>query len=263
MASAQRGIQSVEIGGALLLVLARSRTSMPLRDLAKAAGMTPSKAHPYLVSFSKLGLISQDSETGQYDLGEAALQIGLAAVQRLSPLRIAEQELKKVGVAAQYSTAVSVWGNLGPTIVQFTEADHPLSVYIRCGTVLSLLHTASGLVFATYMPRTKVLAALKSERHRYAGRAETVTPAQLDAMTAEVRKLGLSRNIGAVVPGVNSISAPVFNDKKELVLSVSLMKPGLAADADPYGVTAKAARECALRISQKLGYRPDQSSQGP
>ena len=62
MASAQRGIQSVEIGGALLLVLARSRTSMPLRDLAKAAGMTPSKAHPYLVSFSKLGLIFQDPQ---------------------------------------------------------------------------------------------------------------------------------------------------------------------------------------------------------
>jgi DNA-binding IclR family transcriptional regulator len=262
MASAQRGIQSVEIGGALLLALARSRTSMPLRDLAKAADMTPSKAHPYLVSFSKLGLITQDPETGQYDLGEAALQIGLAAVQRLSPLRIAQEELKKVGVAAQYSTAVSVWGNLGPTIVQFTEADHPLHVYIRCGTVLSMLHTAAGLVFSTYMPRNKVLAALKGERHRYAGRPETVTPAQLDALTAEVRRLGISRNIGEVVPGVNSISAPVFNEKGELVLAVSLMTPGLAADADPSGTTARAALECALQISQKLGYRPGEPPNG-
>lgn len=61
---------------------------------------------------------------------------------------------------------------------------------------------------------------------------------------------------------MNSISAPVFNEKGELVLAVSLMKPGLPADADPAGVTARAARECALRISQKLGYRPEDSTSG-
>ena len=30
---------------------------MALKDLAREAGMTPAKAHPYLVSFGKLGLI--------------------------------------------------------------------------------------------------------------------------------------------------------------------------------------------------------------
>jgi DNA-binding IclR family transcriptional regulator len=33
---------------------------MALKDLALAAGMSPPKAHPYLVSFGKLGLIAQD-----------------------------------------------------------------------------------------------------------------------------------------------------------------------------------------------------------
>src|SRR5882757_10909886 len=98
MKSQQRGIQSVEIGCALLQALARSRAAMPLRDLAKAAGLSPSKAHPYLVSFSKLKLIAQDPATGHYDLGENALQIGLASFQRLSPLRVAQEELKKVEV---------------------------------------------------------------------------------------------------------------------------------------------------------------------
>ncbi|WP_178133544.1 IclR family transcriptional regulator [Vineibacter terrae] len=256
MKSQQRGIQSVEIGCALLLALARSRVAMPLRDLAKAADMTPSKAHPYLVSFAKLKLIAQDPATGQYDLGEAALQIGLAAFQRLSPLRAAQEELKTIEVGAHYSTAVSVWGSQGPTIVQFTEADYPLQVYIRCGTVLSLANTAAGQAFAAFMPRNVIASALKQERHRFAGRTEAISMAALDEITAEVRKLGIARSIGTVVPGVNSISAPVFNDRGEMVLAISLMRPGLPADADPQGATARAAKQCALRISRRLGFTP-------
>ena len=50
-----RGIQSIEVGGRLLQALARVGEPMMLRDLAREAGMTPAKAHPYLVSFSRLG----------------------------------------------------------------------------------------------------------------------------------------------------------------------------------------------------------------
>ena len=52
-----RGIQSVEVGGQLLKVLARTGRRMALKDLAREAEMTAAKAHPYLVSFCKLGLM--------------------------------------------------------------------------------------------------------------------------------------------------------------------------------------------------------------
>ena len=64
--NAQRGIQSIEVGGQLLLALARQGCPLLLKDLAQAAGMTPAKAHPYLVSFGKLGLITQEPGTGRY-----------------------------------------------------------------------------------------------------------------------------------------------------------------------------------------------------
>ena len=66
---AQRGIQSVEVGGRLLLALVHEGRPMALKDLAQAAGMAPAKAHPYLVSFGKLGLIAQDESSGRYGLG--------------------------------------------------------------------------------------------------------------------------------------------------------------------------------------------------
>ena len=57
----QRGIQSIEVGGQLLRALAHAGRPLPLKDLAAAAGMAAARAHPYLVSFGKLGLIEPTS----------------------------------------------------------------------------------------------------------------------------------------------------------------------------------------------------------
>jgi DNA-binding IclR family transcriptional regulator len=72
-----RGIQSIEVGGRLLRALARVGEPMMLRDLAREAGMTPAKAHPYLVSFSRLGLVERNDIAGRYEVGALALELGL------------------------------------------------------------------------------------------------------------------------------------------------------------------------------------------
>ena len=59
---AQRGIQSIEVGGQLLRALVHHGRPMALKDLAREAEMSPAKAHPYMVSFGRLGLIEQRSE---------------------------------------------------------------------------------------------------------------------------------------------------------------------------------------------------------
>src|SRR5256885_2000564 len=79
-----RGIQSVEVGGQLLKALARTGRRMALKDLAREAGMTAAKAHPYLVSFCKLGLMEQDRASGHYGLGPLAIQMGLISLDRKS-----------------------------------------------------------------------------------------------------------------------------------------------------------------------------------
>lgn len=60
---------------------------LPLGELAARAGMASAKAHPYLVSFVRVGLVQQDSATGFYELGPFALQMGLVSlhITTLSP----------------------------------------------------------------------------------------------------------------------------------------------------------------------------------
>ncbi len=258
----QRGIQSLDAAGHLLIALGHSTSAMALKDLARAADMTASKAHPYLVSFMKLGLVKQDPVSGHYDLGEQALRVGLTALQRLEPLSIAKAELAQMTPDGHFSIALASWANLGPTIVHFQEADYPLGVFIRSGTVLSLAYTAAGLVFSAFMPAEVVADALSRDRYRLSGRPDELTMREMRRLTADVRLTGVGLNVGMAVPGVNSISAPIFNHDGQLALTVSFMRPGLPSDADPNGEAAKAARDCAARISARLGYNPVASARG-
>lgn len=152
MSTEQRGIGSVEVGGQLLRVLTEADGPMMLRDLAGSAGMTAAKAHPYMVSYMRLGLVEQDRATGRYELGPLALQMGLASMRRLNPVRVATEAIAELVLRINQTAYLSVWGNHGPTVVRIEEGTGAVHVNMRVGSIMSLLGTATGRVFAAFLP---------------------------------------------------------------------------------------------------------------
>ncbi|HJV60136.1 MAG TPA: IclR family transcriptional regulator [Albitalea sp.] len=256
-----RGIQSVEVGGRLLLALARSGRPMALKDLARDADMPAAKAHPYLVSFGKLGLIAQDDASGRYGLGPLALELGLISLQQFDPVRLATPLLPALAQTLGHTVGIAVWGTRGATIVRIEEAPSAVHVNMRHGTVLTVRGTASGMLFAAHLPRERVLAALADERAaelRHAGRA---VPARLqvtleDALEEElarVRRHGVSRVAGGTVAGVSAMAAPVFDDAGRIVLALTAIGPSATFDSRLEGAVAVALRRSAALLSQRLG----------
>jgi DNA-binding IclR family transcriptional regulator len=260
-----RGIQSVEVGGQLLLALAHQGRPMALKDLAREAGMAPAKAHPYLVSFGKLGLVEQDDASGRYGLGPLALQLGLISLQQFDPVRLATPLLPALALEIGHTVALAVWGNRGPTIVRVEEAPSAVHVNMRHGTVMSLRGTASGRLFAAYLPRAKVLMALAAEPAQDHAAAPGKPPrrsaqgrldAAFESELAEVRKQGLSRTVGGAVPGVSAMAAPVFDDHAQLVLSLTAIGPSATFETQLERPLAKALRRTAAALSRQLGAHP-------
>jgi DNA-binding IclR family transcriptional regulator len=243
----QRGIQSVEVGGSLLRALAHHGRPLALKDLAAAAGMAPAKAHPYLVSFGKLGLIQQDKVSARYGLGPLALQLGLMALQQFDPMRMASERLPGLASRLGHTVAIAVWGSRGPTIVRIEEAPTAIHVNMRHGTVLSLRGTASGRLFAAYLPAEVVADALASEATPVAAGVEPLPDA------ATVRALGYGAVEGGVVPGVSAAAAPVFDASGALILSLTAIGPSAMFDLRPGSPLVQALCEEARAISRDLG----------
>ena len=257
MARAQRGIQSIEVGGALLLALVDADVPLPLGELAQRAGMTSAKAHPYVVSFGKLGLVEQDPATGHYGLGPFALQLGVASLERLSPLRIAAPAMAALAVTIGHTVAVAILGSHGPTIVSIHESSRPVHVNMRVGTVMSVLNTATGRVFAAWLPAAVVerLVAREAADPVVTGQAPVRRPpTQVDTMLTEVRAHGMARAVGDPLPGINALSVPVFDHGGTLALAITALGPSGSFDPAWDGSLALALRECAERVSTRLGY---------
>jgi DNA-binding IclR family transcriptional regulator len=256
MTKPQRGIQSIEVGGALLQALVAAGAPLPLRDLAQRAGMASAKAHPYLVSFGKLGLIEQDPLTGHYSLGPFALQLGLVSLQLLSPVRIAVPAITTLGEAIGHTVALAVLGTHGPTIVYIHESARPIHVNMRAGTVMSTVNTATGRVFSAFLPPNVALHHIARELkdpNVIASESSRPPKAALDALVAEVRAHGMARAVGEPIPGINALSAPVFDHTQAMVLAVTTLGPAGSFDPAWEGALAQQLRACAADISRRLG----------
>lgn len=245
--TAQRGIQSIEVGGRLLQALARHGRPLALKDLAAAADMGAAKAHPYLVSFGKLGLITQDEASGRYGLGPLALQIGLISLQQVDPLRLATERLPALAQELGQTVGITVWGDGGPTVVRTEEAPSPVHVTMRHGAVMSLHGTASGRLFAAHLPRSVV---------RKAARAGAFDKDFEQALQA-IRTAGYSHVVDAAVPGVSGLAAPVFDSQGSLALALTAIGASASFDTGPRGVAVRALRRCAAELTAQLGARSD------
>jgi DNA-binding IclR family transcriptional regulator len=263
--SDSRGIQSIEVGGRLLLALAHHGQPLALKDLAAAADMSAGKAHPYLVSFIKLGLVERETEGGRYGLGPLALQMGLIGLQQYDPVRLATERIDELARATGHTVAIAVWGHRGPTLVRIAEAPTPVHVSMRHGTVMSIPGTASGRLFAAFGPVEAVREALDDEA-RLAGAparpARARAPGRFGLGTAfdreidQVRADGVACIAGLALPGLSAVSVPVFDARGQLVLSLTAIGPSATFDAAPDGAVAARLRPAASELSRRLGWKP-------
>lgn len=258
-ADGQRGIQSVETGFPLLAALVDAAQPLTLRDLATRAGMTSAKAHPYLVSLIRVGMVQQDSATGRYELGPFALQMGLVGLRRSNTVRIALPHIDELADTIGHTLGIAVLGSHGPTMVHIREARYPVHVNMRNGTVMSMLHTATGRVFVAWLEpgiAQHYIERERSDEHVLASIGRPVsTPQAVAELAGGIRKAGIAIALGNPLPGIDALSVPVFDHTGSLVMALTCLGPASLFDASPDGPIAQALLACAAGISQQLGHR--------
>jgi DNA-binding IclR family transcriptional regulator len=252
------GIQSVEVGFALLDALGKAPGPLMLRDLAAAAGMSAAKAHRYLVSFQRLQLVAQDPATTRYDLGPAALKLGLASLSRLDAIKLARVRVSALMERIGHTLALAVWGNHGPTIVHWEESPSAVTVNLRLGDVMPLLSSATGRCFAAYASREAIAPMLRDELARAQKQGRTDVPAsmaQVRAMLDEVHERGGARVVDVLLPGIVGFCVPVFDADGHMALGIVALGPTGTFDPEWGGAVHGPLRDTAAQLSSDLGWR--------
>ena len=261
----KHGVQSLEVGMGILKAMVAGKRSMMLKDIAAAADMPPSKAHRYLVSLIRSGLVEQDPLTSRYNLGPFALNIGLVAIDRLDRIRLGMAAIAELRDAINETTALAVWGDGGPVIVRWERPRRPITVNVVTGTTLGVLSSAAGRVFGAWLPASQIRPLIQRElesRHPPAGVA---TPEDAEALLETVRTRGIAAISGNYIfRGVEAAAAPVFNFKNELTMAVVLVGVEGSLDMGPDSPLMARLKDAADTLSRRLGStrgEPDPTAQ--
>jgi len=246
----QRGIQSVEVGFRLIRALETAPGKLSLKVLAEIADMPTSSAHLYMVSYCRLGLAAQDPITLRYGLGPYAVQLGLAGLRHLEVTDVARGYLEELQAKIPLAVYLSIWGNMGPTIVLKLDGSYQSPLSVRVGYVSPLLSSATGAVYLTYMPEHEIKLVLERELSER-GRQK----ADPEAIRKQVRKTGVGISIGQMNEGYAAVSAPVLNHDDRLAGSITALGPHSLVDRSPDGPLARALRQTATHIASALGQR--------
>jgi DNA-binding IclR family transcriptional regulator len=252
--NSQQGIKSIEIGARVLLALEQGRGPLTLSALAKAADLHPAKAHRYLTSLVRTGLASQDASTGMYDLGPAARHLGVEALRRVDPVRVAQARATELRDATGHTVTLAVWSEHGPVMVSWDTGTHLLPMVVRVGSVLPLLDSGVGYVFMTHLPAAMTAAPLRAQQEQGATRA--LPAAEVEKLKEEVRRDGYGRTRNQMIFGLAALVAPIFGADGQIELAIGLVLPAQLMTEKDSKPLAKQLCAHADSISRELG-RPD------
>jgi DNA-binding IclR family transcriptional regulator len=225
--TAPGGIQALDAALSVLRVLRSFDGPAALSDIAREAGMPPSKVHRYLASFIHAGLAVQKERSGRYDLGREAAELGVAAISRNNFVLRASEELEELAMATGQAALLAVWSHNGPTVVRLERGPNLTTTSIGLGSTFSLLNSATGRVFLSYLPSQQLTVRLQNELERTAAAGLSwpdlnPDPASVEALTTRIRRERVAYVDGRFIPGLSAISSAITNWQGEIELAVTL-----------------------------------------
>ncbi|WP_129374245.1 IclR family transcriptional regulator [Pseudomonas aeruginosa] len=251
--SGKQKVRSAEVGTDILKALAELSPATSLSRLAEHVGMPASKVHRYLQALIASGFAVQDASTNHYSLGREALRVGLAALDSMDVLKSAAAPLAELRDVLNETCFLAVWGNRGATVVQVEQAVRAVTVVTQVGSVLPLLGSSTGLVFAAFLPEREV-AELREEE--LAGRADhpLADPAAYAVLLEGIRARGLHAIHGLLMPGVEALSAPVVDARGRVAAVLTVVGPASIFQAEEQGPAAERLLATTRAISWRMGY---------
>jgi DNA-binding IclR family transcriptional regulator len=248
---ARQGIQSVEIAMTVLRALEEGRGPMSLTQLAAASGMGVSKAHRYLVSLGRIGLVSQSRSSGLYDMGPSMRRLGIEALRRMDEVGLASEHLPGLRDRTGHAVNLAVWGDHGPVIVRWDYGSYALPITVRVGATMPMVSSSVGRVYLAHLPETLTGPVLRGELESGA-RAE-LPQGEIARIKEAVRRDGVALTSGGVIPGVTSVAAPVFAAGGSLPLVVAVALPAREATGDVLESVTAELKKTTAAMSVELG----------
>ena len=162
----------------------------------------------------------------------------------MDEVSVASEYLPGLRDRTRHSVSLSVWGDNGPVVVRWDYGAYPLPINVRVGATMPLLPSAVGRVFLAYLPESVTGPVLTSQYEP--DEENPLDEVEIEQVKATVRGEGrVAFTSGTLIPGVDSLAAPVTD--RGLVLPLVVCHRAAEAGGDPQGAAITAGRAAGHR----------------
>jgi len=206
--------------------MATTRDGLALRELSLKLSTPKSSLLPLLRTLTARGYL-EHMPAGAYRLGHKALELGMGSPAHRELPEIARPAL----VALMRRTGETVFlGSLssdGAAVVYVdkVESEQLIRYSSGVGDRRPLHATSSGRAILAFLDPERSEEVLKSLRLVRYTEQTVSTLSALRASLEEIRRTGVSVNVGEVVPGACGISAPIFDRRGDVVAACTIGGP--------------------------------------
>lgn len=217
-------VQAVDRALFLLQVVAESTHPISIGELVEKSNMNRTTVWRLIGTLENLGFVERNPITKGYELGYAANRLAAHATNYGSLIRRSRRSMEKLRDETHETVLLSVPKHNGTLTVDQIDPEHSIRVVDYVNAYLPLHCTSNGKLLLSLMP-PKELEILLSQP------LEKVTPFTIhnrDQLLKEiemVQRRGIATSFGELDENENGISAPIFDQRNNLVAFISVCGP--------------------------------------
>ncbi|WP_028983765.1 IclR family transcriptional regulator [Sporolactobacillus terrae] len=242
-----KGTQSLERALDILFVLGETGGTLSVSDIANKVSIPESSAYRLLQTLERNGIIERKGQ-GQIGLGlrifDLARSLTNQAEKNLST--IAKPYMKELVEQTQETSVLFVRAGMNVISIQSIPGTFLVRFVVEDGKSFPIQNGASGkalLAFESERVVKQILDPLQEQEQR-----------SLFDELAQIRAVGYSTTDSEVDAGIVGIAAPIFDQKRHVIASLTIAGPGDRINKEKLDSFIQKVVEAAKGITEQLEF---------
>jgi DNA-binding IclR family transcriptional regulator len=226
---------------------------LTLKELTNKTGLPKPTVYRIAEALNKVNILSKDDNVSKYRIGVKLFELGSLYLETLELRKLAFPEIEKLSKYTEESIHMGVLDGNEVTSIEGLGSTHNLQAKLWIGKRSPIYCTSIGKAILAFLPekeQEEILTTIEFKRYT----KNTITDKKnLKKELESIRRQGFALDNEEHDEGIMCVGAPIFNNKEEVVASISISGPKIRMKEQKLEKYKKLLMDSVKRISDKLG----------
>jgi len=248
----ESGLASVDLVLSLIELLATSKQSHAMSDIAREMGTSKARIHRHLRALVQRGYVLQDRTSERYEIGIKLLALGENVRDRFDVSAAARPEIGPLRDETGQTVTVSALIENSVVVLELLQGKSVVEFSIRPGSTLDFHASAHGLVALAFGPAHLAERVLAEPLKAWTP-ATVTDPNKLRRQIAKVRAQRWATAADQLLVGVNALAVPIFDHRNAWCGTIAIVGSTQFIGATPPKAQLARVAAAAEEASRRLG----------